>query len=102
MIFALATDDRSLIAFPSEKEAVAYCEGIDVEEGNWQFFASDGRCLVARFTRPNVKGRFAVVSGHYVLEPGDESAGLQTALDNVAYVEGCGLESVADVRRLLG
>ena len=102
MIFALATDDLGLTAFPSEKEAVAYCEGIDVEEGGWQFFASDGRRLNARFTTPSVRGRFSVASGSYVLEPGSDDAGLQAVLDTVTYVEGCGLSSVADVRRLIG
>lgn len=29
MIFALATDDRSLMAFATEAEATAYCEGVD-------------------------------------------------------------------------
>lgn len=68
MIFALSTDDLGLTAFPSEKEAVAHCEGIDVKQGGWQFYASDGRRLTARFTNPNVRGRFSVVSGSYVLE----------------------------------
>lgn len=102
MIFAFATDDRGLIAFTSEREAVAYCEGLDVEEGRWQFYASDGRRLVARFTHANVRGRVGAASGAYVLEPGDESAALRTLLDDVAYVEGCGLSSVADVRRVIG
>lgn len=102
VIFALSSDDLGLTAFASEKEAVAYCEGIDVEQGGWQFFASDGRRLTAKFTNPNVRGRFSVVSGSYVLEPGSDDTGLEAVLDSVTYVEGCGLRSVADVRHLIG
>ena len=38
MIFAFDTDDRSLMVFSSEAEAIAYCEGVDVEEGGWSLF----------------------------------------------------------------
>ena len=31
MIFAVNTEERTLISFPSKKEAVAHCEGLDVE-----------------------------------------------------------------------
>jgi hypothetical protein len=31
MIFALSTDDKTLMIFVSEAEATAYVEGIDVE-----------------------------------------------------------------------
>jgi hypothetical protein len=40
MIFAFATDDRTLLAFQSESEAIAYAEGVDVEDGVWLFFKS--------------------------------------------------------------
>ncbi|MFN9707660.1 MAG: hypothetical protein ACK53K_04400 [Burkholderiales bacterium] len=38
MIFALSTDDKTLMVFASETEATAYAEGIDVEDGGWLFF----------------------------------------------------------------
>ena len=59
MIFALAIDDRTLMVFPDEAQAVAYCEGIDVEEGNWLFFNDNGKPLDAVFTTPNKHGSFA-------------------------------------------
>lgn len=42
MIFALATDYRSLFVFASVVEAVAHCEGIDVEDGGWAFWDGAG------------------------------------------------------------
>src|SRR5689334_3018110 len=58
MIFAFATDDRGLMTYADEAEAVAYAEGIDVEEGGWRFFAADGAELEAVFSTPNSRGSF--------------------------------------------
>ena len=102
MIFTLSTDDRCLTAFPTIADATSYCEGIDVEDGIWLFFASDGRCLKPRFTQPNSRGIFSVASGHYVLEPDRDGSHLQEQLAKVVSVDGCGLTSVDDVRKLLG
>src|SRR6266498_1398186 len=49
MIFAFATDDRTLFVFPNEAKACSYAEGIDVEDGVWLFFAEDGTPLVPAF-----------------------------------------------------
>ena len=102
MIFALSTDDRCLTAFPTTADAIAYCEGVDVEDGVWLFFASDGRCLKPRFTRPNSRGAFGVASGHYVLESDRNGSHLHAQLASVVSVNGCGLSSVDEVRKLLG
>ncbi len=37
MIFAFDTDDKGLMVFSSEEEAISYCKGIDVGEGGWEF-----------------------------------------------------------------
>jgi len=102
VIFALSTDDRCLTAFPTPADAIAHCEGIDVEDGIWLFFASDGHCLKPRFTHPNSRGVFGVASGHYVLESDRDGPQLQKQLASVVAVDGCGLSSVDDVRKLLG
>lgn len=62
MIFAYATDGRALMVFPDETQAIAYCEGIDVEEGNWQFFNDNGKPLEAVFITPN---KYALLLNQY-------------------------------------
>jgi hypothetical protein len=104
MIFAFATDDKTLMVFPNESEAVAYCEGVDVEEGNWIFFDGEGKPLDAVFTTPNKHGSFSVVSGVYILRPSVKVPveSLLDQLDEVAAVEGKSpLNSVAEIKKLL-
>lgn len=93
MIFALATDDWGLMAFPSISEAVAYCERIDVEGGGWLFFAEDGAPLEVHFSKPS--------TGSYFLRPASVGKPLKDHLSSVRSVEGEGLSSVADVTRVL-
>ena len=102
MIFAFATDDRTLHAFRSEADATAHAEGIDVEDGVWLFFAQDGCPLEAVFTEPNVRGKHTVGSGVYRLQPAGskQSITLLELLPRVAAVEG-ELASVEVVRQLL-
>jgi len=93
MVLALATDDRGLMIFPGSAEAIAYCERVDVEAGAWSFFAEDGSPL-----KPNLEGRPPL----YALTPDpNSSAHLATLLDNVSYVEGCGITSVAQLEDIL-
>ena len=103
MIFALATDDHGLMIFATEADAVAYCEGIDVAEGGWEFFAADGAPLEAHFSQPASRGAVFVTSGEYTLRAaGDTRPSLSERLNAVTYVEGMpGVVSVADVERLL-
>jgi hypothetical protein len=42
MLFALSTDDRTLMVFGDAADAVAYCEGRDVAEGGWRFWDAAG------------------------------------------------------------
>ncbi len=103
MIFALASDDHGLMIFATEADAVAYCEGIDVVEGGWEFFAADGAPLEAHFSQPASRGAVFVVPGKYTLRAaGGTRPSLSERLDTVTYVEGMpGVASVADVERLL-
>lgn len=104
MIFAFATDEKTLMVFPSESEAIAYCEGVDVEEGNWFFFDSDGKPLDAVFTAPNKQGSFSMVSGFYILRPSAKVSvkSLLDQLGEVAAVEGKPpLNSLTVIKRLL-
>jgi hypothetical protein len=104
MVFALATDDHTLRVFPSEIEAVAYCEGIDVEAGVWAFFDNEGQPLDAVFTKPNSRAGFVVASGTYVLRRASLAASVSLAqrLHEVRAVEGVEkLKTVADVKRFL-
>ena len=69
MIFAVATDERSLIAFPSEAVAIAKCEALDVEAAGWLFWDDFGRPLEPLFSVPNKRGLFVVQNGIYSLVP---------------------------------
>ena len=104
MIFALTTDDRTLLVLATDAEAIACAEGIDVEDGNWLFFDADGKPLEAVFTTPNKRGSFWVESGVYVLRP-SESASMKSLLDeleDVSAVEGePPLNTVAEIKKLL-
>lgn len=100
MVFALATDDGGLMVFPSAQDAEAYCEGLDVGDGLWLFFADDGSPLEARFSRPNRRGIFTV-SGIYTLQRALSGRWLQERLAEVKTVEGGGLTSIEDVAELL-
>ena len=96
MVFALNTVDGGLVAFPSAREAEVYCEGLDVEDGIWLFFAEDGSPLEARFERPNRRGLFTV-SGTYTLQRALSGLWLQEQLARIKAVEGCGLTTVAEL-----
>ena len=98
-MFALARDDGGLVAFPSPGQAVSYCEGVDVEDGVWSFFAEDGSPLAAVFDRPNKRGRFSVVSGRYSLQPASGPS-LQDRLSEVRAVGGT-ISSVGELRAIL-
>ena len=74
MVIALATDDRSLRVFASVESAVAYCEGIDVEDGVWRFWNGEGCELEVAFSHTNERGRFSIRNGSYRLKPAAEPA----------------------------
>jgi hypothetical protein len=99
MIFAFEKDDQSLMAFHSESEAVSYCEGIDVKNGVWQFFRGDGAPLKAAFSILPKAG-LIVTSGKYALTGGN-GPNLRDFLGQVSYVQGCGLQSTAEVVLML-
>ena len=67
MIFTVETEERTLIALPSEAEAISYCEGLDVEAAVWLFWNDCGEPLVPQFSIPNTRGLFSVKSGTYSL-----------------------------------
>src|SRR5688500_20317049 len=96
MVFALATDDGGLMAFPSAREAEAHCEGIDVGDGVWLFFADDGSPLEARFERPNRRGPFTV-SGTYKRARALSGLWLQDRLAQGKAVGGVGSTSIAEL-----
>jgi hypothetical protein len=68
MIFAVATDERSLSVFEDESKAIAACEGLDVEAGDWLFWDDAGRPLEPVFSVPNRRGMFIVRNGTYTLQ----------------------------------
>lgn len=87
MIFVFAQDDHGLQVFQSEEAAISYCEGIDVEDGNYLFWDSAGQSLEVVFTRPNEHGRFTIRSGTYYLRPASDGNHLANILADVSYVE---------------
>ncbi|MBU0543355.1 MAG: hypothetical protein KKC58_13320 [Gammaproteobacteria bacterium] len=90
MIFAVSTDDRSLMTFATEADAVGYCEGLDVEAAIWLFWDNRGEPLEPHFSVPNKRGFFGVVNGVYSLVPAgpDHHAVLDEALEEVLAFEG--------------
>lgn len=101
-VFVFSTDDLGLEVFDSKKDAIAACEGIDVENGECLFWDERGVSLKAEFSTPNKKGSFTVVSGIYDLVPFPEGLDLIEFLPKVGYVEGHGhFKDVAEVKRHL-
>lgn len=101
-IFAFSTDDRGLEVFLTKEEAISYCEGIDIENGEWIFWDEFGSSMEAKFYEPNKKGILGVVSGKYDLVPFPEGLELIEFLSNVGYVEGHGMfKDVSEVRQHL-
>jgi hypothetical protein len=102
MIFVLATDDFCLEVYPTKEEAIAACEGVDVEDGNYLFWDGSGFPLIASFSEPNERGRFTVLSGVYDLLPASSGESLLGALSMAKSFEGHGLfSSIEAVRRHL-
>jgi hypothetical protein len=87
MIFAVATDEKSLLVFPSAEAAIAYCEGIDVQAGSWLFWDSRGIALQPEFLTQNHHGQFVVGSGAYQLIPAPSHASLSEALAGLHAIE---------------
>ena len=89
MIFAVETEERALTVFRTEDEAVAYCEGLDVEAATWLFWTADGSPLEAEFITPNKRGWFSVQNGTYRLVPAlpEHHADLAEALDEILWLE---------------
>lgn len=85
MIFTLATDECTLTALSSAVDAIAHCEGVDVEDGVWLFWDDRGDPLDAQFSVPNKRGSFTMVSGQYSLVSAAPSSRpqLMRALDEV-------------------
>jgi hypothetical protein len=87
MIFALATDERSLMVFADAASAIAYCEGIDVEDGVWEFWGPEGEALEAVFSRPNERTGSWVLSGVYTLHPCPTKQGLLASLPGIDFLK---------------
>lgn len=85
MIFVVQTEECTLMAFTSEAEAIANCEGLDVEAATWLFWNDRGDPLAPEFTVPNKRGLFTVRNGVYLLGPAtpDHHAILEESLDEV-------------------
>ena len=89
MIFVAETEERSLYTFPSEAEAIANCEGLDVEAAVWLFWDDSGEPLEPRFSVPNKRGLFTVTNGVYTLVPAapDHHARLLEVLEDILHYE---------------
>jgi hypothetical protein len=87
MIFVAETEERALYVFPSEAEAIANCEGLDVDAALWLFWDDSGQPLEPHFSVPNKRGLFTVTNGAYTLVPAarDHHAPLGEALDEILY-----------------
>lgn len=87
MIFAAATDEKGLMIFSSEREAIAYCEGVDVEDGMWRFWDGNGAALSAQVVVANHRTGIFVGSGTYGLRPAPDLPALIHSLPYISYLE---------------
>lgn len=89
MIFAVETEERTLMSFVDEAAAVSYCEGLDVEAAVWLFWNDRGEPLEPHFSIPNKRGFFSVHNGVYSLVDSnvDHHAVLDEALDEILTFE---------------
>ena len=104
MIFALSADDRTLMVFPDEDAAISYCEGFDVAQAGWLFFAADGGALEPVFSEPASEPWVIISHGRYSLRPAPSKsrANLSAVLPSVAAVEGvAAVRTIVDVERLI-
>ena len=100
VIFAFATDERVLYVFESAADAIAHCEGPDVDSGVWQFYSQSGAHLEASFSDPVERTAFSVSQGQYTLRPGS-GVELSQRIVEVQAVEGPeSVRSIEAVRRL--
>ena len=90
MLFAVETEERTLRVFVNEAEAIAACEGLDVEAATWLFWSNHGTPLEPVFTVPNKRGLFTVKNGVYFLRPAGTllHAQLSEVVDEVLNFEG--------------
>ena len=102
MIFAYAVDDRSLMAFATTAEAIAWAEPIDVKDSNWLFFDESGKSLSPKFISQSPITRFMGRSAKYTLVPAKEGlfSDLRDLLPQVSLVAGM-LTSIDEVRKVL-
>lgn len=103
MIFAAATDERSLMVFATVAETISHCEGIDVEDGGWLFWDERGDALKPEFLSENLRGRFTVGSGAYRLVEAPDRPTLTEALAGILGMEpNPHFASMAALREFLG
>ena len=88
MIFAAATDENTLFVFASIAEAIAYCEGIDVEDDGWIFWDDAGNALSAEFLTPNHRGRFAIGGGTCRLVQASGKPTLTEFIASIRHIDG--------------
>ena len=101
-IFVFSTDDKGLEAFATKEDAINFCEGIDVENGEYLFWDEFGINMEPKFSKLNQKNCVSIVSGEYDLVPFPIGLDLIDFLSNVSYVEGHGMfKDVDDIRQHL-
>jgi hypothetical protein len=87
MTFVLEKSSGGLLTFPGEAQAIAYCERIDVEAGEYAFFGDDGSPLEP-ILQPHRKALGVVVeSTAYSLEGSNAGANLSERVNQIRYVE---------------
>ncbi len=98
MIFVVETEEQTLYVFRDEVEAIANCEGLDVEAAIWLFWDAAGKPLAPEFTVPNKRGLFVVENGQYrlVAAPSDHHADLLEALEHIVKVDGAPFFTTVD------
>ncbi len=99
-IFALSIRDRVLHVFDDEEQACRRVNALEVEDGMWAFFNTEGKPLQAEFTTPNT-GKIWRSEGKYHLRRPTlpTMLSLESHVDRIVRVVGASpLDSIAAIR----
>lgn len=105
LIFGFDVLRKTLKVFRSKTDAIASVQGLEVAEGDWRFFSSDGSPMEAHFSTPAqiFPEKNTYTNGVYTLEPAATGASLSSLLSIVSCEDDAqsGLQTLRDVEQFL-
>lgn len=105
LVFAYSIAGKFLQVYASESEAAAAVVGLEIVEGDWKFFSSNGSPLEADFSiQPRIHPeRNTYTKGVYTLKPANAGTNLYTLLSIVECHDDTksGLSTLRDIEQFL-